>query len=267
MNTAAGRLTDHLRRPHWSALALELVVVVAGILLALFFDGWAQDRRDRAAEVTYLQFLERDLQQTIDQLEESKAFEGRLLEDGRVVYRSISNGVAPADRPAVSLALARLGARRTLRLANATYVDLVNTGNLQLIDDRELRDRVVQFYENAERSLAIIDRNNAFFVDEMYFGRVLASGAIIPRPAFDDGENVLVSADSTLRGALSGGYLEEPDPIWRLPLNGPEWRAVRGQVVMRMRISAIVQATADALIEEAAALRAATRAELGRHGH
>jgi hypothetical protein len=267
VNTAAGRLTDNLRRGHWSALALELLVVVAGILLALLIDGWAQDRRDRASEITYLQFLNRDLQQTIDQLQESRTFEARLLDDGRFVYRSLSGVVAPADRPAVSLALARLGARRTLRLANATYVDLVNTGNLQLIDDRELRDRVVQFYENAERNLAIIDRNNAFFVDEMYFGRVLASGAIIPRPAFDDGGNILASSDSTLRAALSGGYLDEPDPIWRLPLDGPEWRAVRGQVVMRMRISTIVQATADALVEEAAALRAATQAEVARHGH
>jgi hypothetical protein len=199
VNTAAGRLTDHLRRAHWSALALELVVVVAGILLALVIDDWAQDRRDRAAEVTYLQFLERDLQQTVDRLQDLKTFENSQMKDGLFIYRSLSDGVAGADRNAVSLSLARLGTRMTTRLASATYVDLINTGNLQLIDNRELRDAIVQFFENAERDLAVIEKNNGFFVDEMYNKLVLGSGSVLPRPAFHHGIRTLVVADSTLR--------------------------------------------------------------------
>jgi len=267
VRTPVTRVTDHLRRAHWGALTAELVVVVAGILLALFFDGRAQDRRDRASEVTYLQFLERDLRQTVDRLRELEAFESRQMEDGLVVYRSLSDEVGRTDRMAVSLALARLGTRLTTRLANATYVDLINTGNLQLIDNRELRDAIVQFFENAERDLAVIEKNNVFFVDEMYNKLVLGSGAVLPRPAFEQGIRTLVAADSTLREATASGYAAEPDPIWALPQDGPEWRAVRGQVLMRMRVSAIVETKAAALMDEAAALRTATRAELERHGH
>lgn len=267
MKTTAVRLTDHLRRAHWGALVAELVVVVAGILLALVIDGWARDRRDRAAEVTYLQFLERDLQQTVERLQELKTFENRQMEDGLVVYRSLSDAVDPDHRVAVSLALARLGTRLTTRLANATYVDLINTGNLQLIDDRELRDAIVQFFENAERDLAVIEKNNVFFVDEMYNKLVLGSGSVLPRPAFERGVRSLVAADSMLREVTASGYAAEPDPIWALPRDGPEWRAVRGQVLMRLRVSAIVGTKADALIDEASALGSAARAEIERHGH
>jgi len=166
----------------------------------------------------------------------------------------------------VSLALARLGTRLTTRLASATYIDLINTGNLQLIDNRELRDAIVQFFENAERSLAVIDKNNGFFVDEMYNKLVLGSGAVLQRPAFEEGIRTLVIADSTLREATASGYATESDPIWALPRDGPDWQAVRGQVMMRMRVSTVVQVTADALIAEAATLQGAARAELARHG-
>jgi hypothetical protein len=142
-----------------------------------------------------------------------------------------------------------------------------NTGNLQLIDNRELRDTIVQFFENAERDVAVIDKNNVFFVDEMYNKVVLGSGSVLPRPAFEQGIQTLVAADSVLRDAIASGYAAEPDPIWALPRDGPEWQAVRSQVLMRMRVSAIVQAKADTLIDEAAALRAATRVELARHGN
>lgn len=265
MRTPSGRLADSIRRARWGALTGELVVIVAGILLALLFDGWMQDRRNRDSEITYLEFLERDLQQTKNELEELKAFEAGQLEDALFIYRALSDGVDPADRPAVSFALSRLGTRRTTRLASATYIDLINTGNLQLIDNRELRDAIVQFFENAERSLAIIDKNNVFFVDEMYNNRVLGSGAVIPRPGFDEGVQTLVTADSALRAALTSGYADEPDPIWELPSNGPEWQAVRGQIIMRARVSAIVQSQVNALVPAVDALRTATSEELARH--
>ncbi|MGD8276413.1 MAG: hypothetical protein PVH00_00240 [Gemmatimonadota bacterium] len=267
MTTPSGRLADSLRRAHLGALAGELVVIVAGVLLALVIDGWAQDRQDRDTEVTYLQFLERDLQQTVDRLQDLKTFENSQMKDGLFIYRSLSDGVAEADRMAVSLALARLGTRLTTRLASATYVDLINTGNLQLIDNRELRDAIVRFFENAERDLAVIEKNNGFFVDEMYNKLALGSGSVLPRPGFHQGVRTLVAADSMMREAIADGYAMEPDPIWSLPRDDPEWRAVRGQVLMRMRVSAVVETKAEALIDEAAALQAATSAELERHGH
>jgi len=267
MKTPTGRLSDSLRRAHWGALAGELVVIVAGILLALLIDGWAQGRQDRDTEVTYLQFLDRDLQQTVDELDELTAFERAQMEDGLFVYRSLSDGIDQADTMAVSLALARLGTRRTTRVASATYVDLINTGNLQLIDNRELRDAVVQFFENAERDLQIIDKNNAFFVDEMYNTTVLGSGPVLPRPAFERGTASLVAADSTLREAIASGYAAHPDPIWSLPPDDPAWQAVRAQLLLRLRVSAIVQVKGQGLIAGAETLRTAARAELERHGN
>ena len=50
--------------------------------------------------------------------------------------------------------------RRTIRLPTAAFTDLLSTGNLRVIQDREVRDAIVRFYEMTERSQTIIDKNN-----------------------------------------------------------------------------------------------------------
>lgn len=79
-------------------------------------------------------------------------------------------------------ALGQLTVRRTLRLGRATYTDLLSTGNLRLIRNGELRDRIVRLYEANERTQAIRDRNNQEFVDRMYMIYLLDGGFVAPRP-------------------------------------------------------------------------------------
>ena len=55
--------------------------------------------------------------------------------------------MADANKEAVVSALSRLTSRRTLRLVRATYTNLVSTGNLRLIRNSALRDRIVKYYD------------------------------------------------------------------------------------------------------------------------
>jgi hypothetical protein len=61
-----------------------------------------------------------------------------------LAYRALRNGVLPEERDAVAAALGQLTSRRTLRLGRATYTDLLSTGNLRLIRNADLRDRIVR---------------------------------------------------------------------------------------------------------------------------
>ena len=48
--------------------------------------------------------------------------------------------------------------RRTLRVNRSTYTDLSSTGNLRLIGNPQLRDRIVGLYESNDRVVGIRDR-------------------------------------------------------------------------------------------------------------
>ena len=165
----ARRFSEALRELRWAQVVLELALLIAGILIALAVDGWIDDRRDERAERRYLELLQRDLDSNLEVLAETLEFEERQAAGAAMVYRALRAGEVPLqEREAVAMALNQLTARRTLRLARATYTDLLSTGNLRLIHNVALRDRIVNLYEANERTLMIRDRNSQVFVDQMY---------------------------------------------------------------------------------------------------
>ena len=64
---------DHLKKRsteiNFSTLALEIIVVMVGILIAFQIDRWGEERRERAQEYDYLVRLKEDLQFEIGRMD------------------------------------------------------------------------------------------------------------------------------------------------------------------------------------------------------
>jgi hypothetical protein len=187
------------------------------------------------------------------------AFETAQLRDGIAAYRALSS-LRGEENASASGALQRLTVRRTLTLQNATYQDLISTGNLRLIRNRELRDRIVDYYEGTRWLYEVINRNNSFFVDDLYNGTVVADGLVMPRSTLGN-LSTLVSLDSALLAALRPGYVDEPDRLWSLPHDGREWAAVKSVLLTRIRVSAIARYYDGKSLEETRQLEKAVQAE------
>ena len=257
------RLSDALRELRWAQVVLELALLIAGILIALAVDGWIDDRRDERAERRYLELLQRDLDSNLEVLAETLDFEERQATAAAMAYRALRAGAVPAqEREAVAAALNQLTARRTLRLARATYTDLLSTGNLRLIRNAGLRDRVVDHYERAERTLLIRDRNNQMFVDQMYLLSLLDSAVVAPRVSRN-----LPAISETDRGFASrvgaAGSVDD-DRLWRLSPDAPEWNVLAGKVWYRGITSQAALEQSRQLEQDVRAVREAVAAELAR---
>jgi len=226
----------------------EFLVVVAGILAALALNAWWQGRQDAGREKDYLALLSRDLRQMDGNLRELRAFEDAQVRDGLRAYRIIS---APSRSPAEQLEVSRivslLGTRRTMVAVDAAYEDLTSTGNLRLIHDHVLRDRIVNFYQTTKRELMIHNRNNAFFVDDQFVGKLMGGGL------FQHRQSRLV-LDQRPSAGLAGGYIESQDRIWSLPPEGPEWAAFKSLLVQRVDIATAAVDRAERLRREVRAL-------------
>jgi hypothetical protein len=256
----ARRLAASLREMRWSHVVVELALLVVGILIALAVDGWIDDRRDARLERQYLELLVRDLDRDLQVLDDILEFEEAQAAASALAYRALRNGVSPQVREAVASALGQLTARRTLRLGRATYTDLLSTGNLRLIRNTGLRDRIVRLYETNERMQLIRDRNNQEFVDRMYMTYLLDHGLVAPRPRRNLA--AVSSSDGKFASRTAVPVDTSHDLLWRLPPDAPQWTILGGRVWYRGLVSEGATEQSRQMAGEIAEVRQAIATEL-----
>ncbi|HMA11750.1 MAG TPA: hypothetical protein VKO83_07665 [Steroidobacteraceae bacterium] len=241
----------------------EFLVVVAGILVAMSLNAWYQGRIDSRSEREYLTLLGRDLAAMIQYLDETVAFEELQTRDALLLYRALSAPRLPVDTRPLSTAVGHLGERRTLLLKSSTYDDLVSTGNFHLIRNAGLRDRIAEYYQDTNLRFEVINKNNAFFVDESFNARLLQSGLVQSRLGSSLAQ--LRASDEPIMRELAGGYVDRPvDVLWTLPANAPEWAMVRSNVVSRLKVAQLSAYYGRERAAAARTLKAALDAELSR---
>ncbi len=258
------RVMSDLRELRWGHVLVELVLVIAGILIALWINGWMEARKEARAERQYLELLARDLDNDVGVLAEVRDFQAKQVADAAVAYVALARPVPPDQREALAAKLEHLTTRRTLRFNPTTYTDLTGTGNVRLIRNRTLRDQVAQYYENTERASAIIQRNNQFFVDESYARYLSDNGLIAPRTG-DNSALVATSAEE-FESRTGLEVTTADDRLWTLPVDAPEWTILRNKVWQRGAVAQMAGQQLAGLAEEVKAARKAVGDELAaRH--
>ena len=246
----------------WLTLLAELVLIVAGILIALYIDGWAEDRRDRDLETAYLELLRDDLGQIEDEVVQFVEFERDILATGKMLLDAISAENLPGDETALQAMLAKLTVRRTLRIVSDAYTDMISTGNLQLIHDPELRGRIIRYFFATERAELIAEKNSKAFVDEIFLLFVMDQGITIRHG--DSSLGAVNAATELLSEALGPEFAWPRDEILAKPPRSRSWDDIRRQVLFRMRIAATSAALGSQVIDATQRLRADIANELAR---
>lgn len=138
------RTADLIRNRDWLGIAIELVVVTLGVLLAFQIDQWGQDRRQAREE---RQFLERMYRETSDAIRENDWAVGVHAR----IRRTAVEGLRLATDEA---ALARFATAPESCLSGASfpglgfndtsYEELTASGRLNIISDPVLRAELRQ---------------------------------------------------------------------------------------------------------------------------
>lgn len=256
------RFAAALRERRWAQVVIELTLLIVGILVALAVDGWIEDRRDVRTEREYLERLQRDLDRDLAVLEEYVAFEDRQVADGIAAYRAMRGAVQPAGREAVAESLTRLMSRRTIRLARSTYTDLVSTGNIRLIRNTALRDQIATLYETTDRSVAIRDRNNQVFVDQMYVQYIMDAGLIAPRATHNI--PAMESSNREFMRRVGVPIDTDNDRLWQIGPSSPEWRVLANKVWQRSIVSQQARDQAQGMANDIRAVREQIGEEINR---
>lgn len=138
----------------------EIVLVVFGILIALSINNWNQTRINNQKEVRYLNSIVRDLQGQIRQIDLKLEIE----ELSRIKMESLLNEYKETHRIEFTeengLKFNAFSERATYVINKPTFTELLSTGNLEVIRDEEIRNKIIEYYQRMDLSELIILKNN-----------------------------------------------------------------------------------------------------------
>jgi hypothetical protein len=135
---------------NWRYAVAELVIVAAGVLIALAADGWSQRRADRVLERRYLDDLLVDLQSDTAQLRTAIGLAESRAALGHAVLRAL-DGDTILSPPDLVVAVERHFYFAFPAYSRTTIADLMSTGNLRLLRDRGLKRRLSEYYQTIDR--------------------------------------------------------------------------------------------------------------------
>jgi hypothetical protein len=142
----------------WSYAIGELFIVTIGVLIALAIGEWNYERLERAEEVDVLSRLISDIEMDMQDFDlRLKSIDGK--EESLLRVRSALSNIGPQNATELLLDIiigADFGWNQGL--ANrATFDDLMGSGGLTLISDREVRSLIADYYQDFEDEHVRID--------------------------------------------------------------------------------------------------------------
>lgn len=152
--------------------AAEFLLIVVGVLVALFLESWWSSKQDRDLEATYIEELRREAQTHIDSINLTAAVSARKRESLEEAITLLSDVFDPdSARELIQGLLQGSGIPVVAELSSAVFSDLESSGRLNLITNNELRRAVLQYYaglpamfQRAERWAAAADSELHAFV-------------------------------------------------------------------------------------------------------
>nr|WP_233061545.1 DUF6090 family protein [Parvularcula mediterranea] len=261
------RVLDHVRSQNWLAVGIDFVIVVVGVFIGIQVSNWNEARVNRDAEAAYLELLQQDLRASIVEVESQIEFEQFMVEIGNGVLPLIDGQPSELRRRKIGMTLDQLGARRTLIIESPTFLDLQSSGRLGLISNPDLRRAIVSYFFGIKRLEAVIDKNNATFIDDGFnrFTDDISVGSWVwdteimgmAAPAVFD------TINQTRRERIDPSLMATGGSVLMLPASADVWSDVKSRVGKRSGVAAANEAIANRLRSETVELESRIEAYLG----
>ena len=133
------RLSRAIREQNWFAVALEFIIVIAGVVIGFQITAWNGERENAARVDQALIRLQAETEQTIRALRQGIAVNAARQAEQSVMVRVAMGGeLVPENREVFERAIAQVMYFSRPPVQQSTYEALEQSGDLALITDRGL---------------------------------------------------------------------------------------------------------------------------------
>ena len=253
------RILAHLRAQQWTAIAIDFVIVVAGVYVGIQASNLNSDRIDRQLEQEYRGRILADLDAILANAANQLAFE---TNKSREVAGALAlTALPPSDDKASRLGQALVVA--TVRLSpnfeSPTFNDLQNSGRLSLIRDPVLRRDLSTYFARLQYLRGAIARNNDNFAEpfvDYLRGQNIGSG-------FTDADSAGGAPLAAMEQRIARVALLRFGPRdirahssnLRLPTAAPFWEGLRSNLSWRGQGAAANENLLNMITAEARAMK------------
>ena len=147
-----------------TSIARDLVVIVVGVLIALWAEGEWQSQQDRQVVRDALMQMARDLEKDIADISGNLERAQVGLEAAKWIDSNRDAEIG--DTPELRNAFFNVGHCSAPIFDSSAYVALKSSGNLRLVEDKELLQRITSVYES-RGYLSVIHQEDCVSTDEV----------------------------------------------------------------------------------------------------
>lgn len=139
------RLRQEAGRQNWFGVAVDLIILILGVFLGIQVNNWNQGRLDRAKGHEYRERILTDFEANIKDLTDRRRYYAAVRRFAQATLDALDHPVE--EKPETFLVDAYQASQIAPRkMRRFTYDEAASTGNLELIGDATLRERLANFY-------------------------------------------------------------------------------------------------------------------------
>lgn len=181
------RVILHVRNQEWTAVALDFVIVVVGVVIGIQVANWNQARTERAQLDEQLVSLRLELEENQNRFDVYRATLQKQMDDVQFLRQALE--VAPAEIEADEFNLRLLNVQRVVVLSPdlTALAELAESGGLRRLAGTEIRSAIADW----EQELATVKRLqgdsltqrdhvfNPFMMQKMAYGPLMEQSWLV----------------------------------------------------------------------------------------
>ncbi|MEO8440061.1 MAG: hypothetical protein ABI540_07550 [Spartobacteria bacterium] len=141
------RVIENFKNQQWTAVVIELVIVVLGVFIGLQASNWNQERASTGQAANFAERLKADLREEDWCYQLQIAYNRQVLENASRAASALEGNVTMSDEALLINAYRATQYKQRPR-RRSTYDELISTGTIGLIRDRALRDTAMRLYNS-----------------------------------------------------------------------------------------------------------------------
>lgn len=156
----------------------EIVLVVIGILIALQINNWNSNRIQKQKESIYLSNIKRDLKEQLTTIEAQMDYETHINKIATPIISHYKNHQGFKIDSVFTGNIGNLTGRKTFVKNSPTYIELISSGNIDIISDNTIKDEIIKYYQELERIELVINKNNNLYTDAVFIPEIIGLSEI-----------------------------------------------------------------------------------------
>ncbi len=145
------RITEHVKAQNWFAVGLDFLIVVFGVFIGIQVSNWNEARTEISRAANYRERLASDLQNDIYRMTNTIKLKSDVIEYGRMALGFTRNQQTDDPWPVI-YAFFQASQAGGGESVNTTYQELTSSGEVRLIGELDIRQKLADFYTETSLS-------------------------------------------------------------------------------------------------------------------